>query len=137
METATAVESTLTVRELRDIRDLDSISDAWRSWPGNRDSELESYLEFAQANKATIRPHIIVVDRDGRPDTIFVGRIDRGHISCRIGYLRFDLPARLLVFVYGALRGSNAPENCSLIVDSVLGTLASGEVDAAYMNFLR
>jgi hypothetical protein len=80
---------------------------------------------------------VVVVYRAGRPDAILVGRIDVGHISCRLGYLRLNLPAKILCFVYGALRGDACAENCDLIVSSVLQSLSDREADAAYMGFMR
>ena len=125
------------VRVLRTTAELESIRGYWESWPGNRDSEMGSYQAFIRSNRSTIRPHVVVVERHGRPDAIFVGRIDRDPIHCRLGYLRVNLPAKVLVFVYGAFRGHSCSKNQELIVRSVWDSLARGEVDAAYMNFLR
>jgi Acetyltransferase (GNAT) domain len=131
------MDNEASVKVLREIGELEEIRDAWESWPGNRDSEIESYSEFLQSNPKSVCPHVIVIYRWGRPDAILVGRIDIGHISCRLGYLRLNLPARILCFVYGALRGNPSRENCDLIVSSVLQSLSVGEADVAYMNFLR
>jgi CelD/BcsL family acetyltransferase involved in cellulose biosynthesis len=48
-----------------------------------------------------------------------------------------NLPAKILCFVYGALRGDACAENCDLIVSSVLQSLSDREADAAYMGFMR
>ena len=40
-----------------------------------------------------------------RRDAILVGRIDKGQISCRLGYFGVNFGARIMCFVYGALRG--------------------------------
>jgi GNAT acetyltransferase-like protein len=131
------ISAQASVRVLRTLPELEGIRRDWESWPGYRDSEMESYLTFLRSNPGTVRPHIVVVYRGGRPDAILVGRIDRGHISCRIGYLNLNLPARILCFVYGALRGNPSTENCDLLVSSVLQSLSAGEADVAYMDFLR
>ena len=127
----------VSVKVLRTLQELEEIRPEWESWSGNRDSEMDSYLMFLGSNPATVRPHIVVVDREGRPDAILVGRIDLGHIACRLGYLGLNLPAKILCFVYGALRGNPSRENCDLIVSSVLQSLSDREADVAYMNFLR
>ena len=125
------------VRILRTIPALETIRQAWESWPGNRDSEMESYLRHLQSSGVTERPHVIMVEREGKPDAILVGRIDRGQISCRLGYLHLDLTARILCFVYGAFRGNASRENSVLMVNSVMDSLKAGEADVAYMNYLR
>ena len=125
------------VKILRTYVELESVRSEWQSWAGHRESEMESYLTFVRSNRVTLRPHVLVVHRAGRPDAIMVGRIDVGHISCRLGYLRLNLPAKILNFAYGALRGNASKENCELLTDAVLRSLSEGEADAAYMNFLR
>lgn len=131
------VESVLHVRVLKTLPELEEIRPLWESWPGNRDSEIDSYLTFLRSNRATVRPHVVLVDRGGRPEAMLVGRIDLGHISCRMGYLGLNVRAKILCFVYGALRGNASKEHCDLIVSTVLQSLSAGEADAAYMNFLR
>jgi hypothetical protein len=125
------------IRTLRSVAELEQLREAWSCWPGNRDSEMDSFLTFLGSNSGTLRPHVIVVYRGTRPDAIMVGRIDLGHVSCRLGYLRLNLPAKILCFVNGALRGNPSRENCELIVSSTLQCLSDREADVAYMNFLR
>ena len=125
------------VKVLRGIAELEEIRELWESWPGNRDSEMESYLRFLRSNPAAVRPHVLVVYREGRPDAILVGRIDHGQISCRVGYLSVRFRAQTMCFVYGALRGNPSRENCDLMVGEILRSLSQGEADVAYMNFLR
>ena len=125
------------VKVLRAVTELDTLRREWESWSGNRDSEMDTYLACLRSIPTTVRPHVVVVEREGKPDAILVGRIDLDHISCRLGYLRLNLPAKILCFVYGALRGNPSKENCDLIVNSVLQSLADREADVAYMNFLR
>jgi hypothetical protein len=125
------------VKVLRTLPELEGIRREWECWPGNRDSEMDTYLTCLRSIPATVRPHVVVVEREGKPDAILVGRIDLGHVSCHLGYLRLNLPARILCFVYGALRGNPSRENCDLIISSILQSLSDREGDVAYMNFLR
>ena len=125
------------VKVLRTLPELEAIRLEWESWPGNRDSQIDTYLMCLRTIPGTVRPHVVLLERGGKPDAILVGRIDVGHISCHLGYMRLNLPAKILTFVYGALRGNPSNENCELIVSSVLQSLSDGEADAAYMNFLR
>ena len=131
------MDSDPSVRILRQIPDLEEIRTVWESWPGNRDSEMESYLTFMRSNPSVIRPHILVLYRSGKPDAILVGRIDAGRISCRLGYLHLDPSAKILYFVYGAFRGNESKENSALLVTNILESLRVGEADVAYMNYLR
>jgi hypothetical protein len=129
--------STYSVRVLRTLAELERIRSVWQSWPGNRDSEMDTYLACLRNNPSTVRPHVVVVEREGKPDAILVGRLDASHLSCRFGYLRSNLPAKILYFVYGAFRGIPSQENYDLIVNSVLQSLSDREADVAYMNYVK
>jgi hypothetical protein len=131
------MESESVVKVLRAIPELEEIREVWESWPGNRDSEMESYLTFLRTHPGAVRPHVLVVYRQARPDAILVGRIDDGQIRYRLGYLGMCSKARIMCFVYGALRGNPSKANCELLVNEILRSLSLGEADVAYLNFLR
>lgn len=130
------MEPDVYVRALKTLSELQEIYQVWECWSGNRDSEMESYLRFLGSNPAAVRPHVLVVYRGGVPDAILVGRIDRGQISCGVGYLHMRFKARIMCFVYGALRGNPSKENCDLMVSEIRHSLSQGEAEVAYMNFL-
>jgi len=127
----------VSVKVLRTVSELEEIRREWESWPGDRDSDIYSFLTFLRSNSGTSRPHVLVVYRGGSPDAILVGRVDRARLVCRMGYLRVSPPARIMNFVNGALRGNPASENCDMMVNEILRSLSQGEADLAYLNFLR
>jgi hypothetical protein len=129
--------SEASVKVLRAVSELEEVRQEWESWPGNRDSDIHPFLAFLRGNPAAVRPHVLVVYRQARPDAILVGRIDNGKIRCRFGYLETGLTARIMCFVNGALRGNPSAENCKLLVDQILSSLSQGEADVAHLNFLR
>lgn len=125
------------VRVLRSAADLEEIRPFWESWPGTRESDLDSYLTFLGESRESIRPHVIAVFRDGAPESIFVGRLDDTHLTrVKVGYFRIRPRIRALYFVYGALRGNPGADNCSLILQEIRKCLSEGEADLAYLNFL-
>jgi len=129
--------SEASIRVLRAVSELEEVRGEWESWPGHRDSEIESYSNFVRTNPGTVRPHVQVVYRGGRPDAVLVGRIDQGKIHCKLGYFEMAFGARIMCFVYGALRGNPSAENCELLVSEILRSLSRGEADVAYLNFLK
>ena len=131
------MEAQLSIKILRSLAELEEVRAAWEAWPGNRDSEMQTYLSCLRLNRNTERPHVLVVYRDGRADAILIGRIDNDQVRCRFGYFCAAFPARIMCFVYGALRGNASEENCDLLVSSIMVSLAEGEADVAYLNFLR
>jgi CelD/BcsL family acetyltransferase involved in cellulose biosynthesis len=124
------------IRVLKTLPELEEIRDCWESWGGNRDSQIDSYLSVLQARPDILRPHVIVLYRRGRPETILVGRIDRRRLDFKVGYARLRPKATVMYFVYGGLRGSTSYENSLAVVNEICRSLARGEADAAYLNFL-
>jgi CelD/BcsL family acetyltransferase involved in cellulose biosynthesis len=97
---------------------------------------MDFYVAVLKSNVETVRPYVIVVDREGKPDAILIGRIDHRKVDFRVGYLQFSSAAAILYFVNGALRGNCSDENSRLLLDEVSRSLSRGEADAAYLNVL-
>lgn len=131
------MESEAQIRVLKSLPELEEIRPFWESWLGNRDSDLDFYLTVLQSNPRILRPHVIVIYRGGRPDAMLVGRIDHREITIRVGYLRIRPKAKIVFFVYGALRGNASRENCELFVQEIRKPLSEGAADLAYLNFLQ
>ena len=130
-------QSSVEVRVLRSVPELEKIRTFWKSSPGHPESEMDFFLTLLRSNPDIVRPHVLVLYKDGKPDAILAGRVDKRPVDrLRIGYLRVKLRAKLLYFVCGALRGADSPENCELLVRELCRNLNSGEADLAYLNFL-
>ena len=126
------------VRVLRTLAELEEIRQEWESWPGHRDSDIDFFSTRVSSNPATVRPHVIVAYRDGRPDAILVGRIDLTLLPLKIGY--WKLPSRrvrLLDFAIGAQRGNCSAEASQILLREALDCLRRGEADLGRLDFVR
>jgi hypothetical protein len=126
------------VRVLRTLAELEEIRPFWKSWPGNRDSDPEMYITVLGQSRESIRPHVVVVYHGDQPDAILVGRMDVTRLDrVRVGYIGIRPRAKVIYFVYGALRGNPSPDNCDRIIREICRSVSSEEADLAYLNFLR
>jgi hypothetical protein len=126
------------VRALKTLPELEEIRRDWESWPGHRDSDVDMFSAVVASNPETLRPHVIVAYRDGRPDAILIGRIDLTTLPIRIGYWQLPAPqVRLLTFVIGAQRGNSSPEVSELLLREALESLRREEADLCRLEFLR
>jgi hypothetical protein len=126
------------IRVLRSVSELEEIRSVWESWPGHRDSDIDFFLTVVRSSPETIRPHVIVAYRDGHPDAILIGRIDKTTFPLRLAYWKLPAPrVRLLTFVIGAQRGNSSPEMSELLLNEALGSLQRGEADLARLEFVR
>lgn len=136
-EQLACLSSDVEVRILRSLEELEALRPVWETWPGNRDSDIDFYQLVVRNNPESKRPHVLVVYRGGRPDAMLVGRLDSTRLDrVRIGYIRVRPRVDVLYFVYGALRGNPSRENSELLVQEICKSLAAGEADLAYLNFL-
>ena len=123
------------VRVLRSPPELEGIREHWSKWPGHRDADIDFYLMVVQSLPGALRPHVVVLYRNGRPDVMLIGRLERTWVNSKIGYLRLPgIPARSLTFVYGGLRGNVSDEGSRILIGSVMQSLRSGEADFAFFH---
>ena len=136
-----SMTSEFRVRILKTLPEIEEIRPIWGSWPGHRDSDIDMFSAVVASNPETLRPHVIVAYRDGRPDAILIGRIDLTtqllrHL--RVGYWLMPSPrVRLLTFVIGAQRGNSSPEVSELLLREAVASLRRGEADLARLEYLE
>lgn len=125
------------IRIARTIAEVESLRQAWTSWGGHRDSDIDVVLMIIDSYPEALRPHVIALFRNGEPCAILIGRLERKRIAFKVGYVTLlRPPATILNFVYGALRGNASPENSEILVREVVNCLKSGEADAAFFEFV-
>jgi hypothetical protein len=125
------------LRVMRSAAEVERIRGIWSGWPSHRDSEIDFCLEFGWTRKEVVRPHVIVLYRQGQPEAMAVGWIERTQMRSQIGYLKLPgLPAQLLNFSYGGFLGNLSAENSEELIRSIMGALRSGEADVAGLDHL-
>jgi hypothetical protein len=125
------------VQVIRNEDDLAAFRSEWDSLPGNRDSDPTVFTTILRTRSEVIRPHILVVRRNGSACASLVGRIELGDIGFKVGYAHLRTKARILYFSYGGPRGETSADVCNLFVREICRALSAGEADAAYLNFIR
>jgi hypothetical protein len=128
----------LMTRTIRTREEIEDIRDIWVSWQNHPNSDIDFYLTIQSLRPTILRPHIIVVYRDGRPESMLVGRIEQGRIDCNIGYKTVLAPRmRVLSVVYGGQLGNWSKEHGRLMVKEVVDCLRNDEADAARFYCVR
>ena len=123
------------VRTVQSLQEIEALRSVWSSWPGNRDSDVHSFLTFLRSNPETVRPYVLVLFRGREPDAILVGSIIQRKVAYKIGYFSFWKPtARVMTFSYGGLRGNACLENCTSFVNRIMMSLKDREADLALLD---
>lgn len=127
-----------TVRVIDTLDALEEIRPAWTSWHGHRDADFDVYRTLLGCRSDAAEPHILVVERDRRPDAILVGTTHSATVSERIGYWTIPMgQVRVLSFQYGGFLGNQSEENSKLIISAVEQSLRAGVADAAILSYVR
>jgi hypothetical protein len=123
------------VRIARTFAEVEAIREIWSAWKKHRDSDIDFCLRYVWAGKDFIRPHVIVIYRDGRPDAMLVGRLEHYRVDAKIGYFRLaKVTVRLLSFAHGGLLGNDSLENSEEFIKSILSALRTGAADMAVLH---
>ena len=136
--TALAEAQPVSIRVVRTVEEIEQIRDVWSAFQQHPNADIDFYLLVCRTRPEILRPHVIVLYREGRPEAMLVGRLVQGTIDLSIGYGKIlKMPARLLAVVCGELLGNMSSENGEALVAEVSNSLRRHEADAALFNFVR
>ncbi|MFZ0300335.1 MAG: GNAT family N-acetyltransferase [Candidatus Sulfotelmatobacter sp.] len=137
-DTSVSIRQRFSVSVIRSYQEVEQLRQTWAGWQRHPNADIDFYLLVCRSRPEILRPHVIVLYREGRPEAMLVGRLVKGTIDLSVGYGKMlKVPARLLTIVYGGLLGDLSSENCKILVTELSYALRRDEADAALFNFVR
>lgn len=128
----------VSVQVLRSVEEVEQIRGLWTSWQSHPNSDMEGYLARLRSTPEFLRPYILVLHRNGSPDAMMIGRIDRRRIDLKVGYWSVWNPqVRVLSVLYRGLLGNEDSGNCKVMIREILNSLRRGEADLAEFNYVK
>lgn len=128
----------ITTRVIRTIAEIEEIRPVWEKWSVHPNSDIDFYLWYTRTAMDVVRPHIVVVYRDHRPEAILVARIVSQHLDLRIGYKSLLRPkARVLNVIHTGVLGDVDATISRVIIRHLLDCSRSKEIDVIAFNFLN
>lgn len=132
------MRSNIEVRCLRSVEEIESVRGVWTSWQIHPNSDLDFYLMVLKAKPGVVRPHVLVVLREGIPDALLIGRIDQERMELSLGYAKLPVvPVRRLTLIQNGFLGNTSVENSEALVREVLRSLGAHEADLATLKYYR
>jgi CelD/BcsL family acetyltransferase involved in cellulose biosynthesis len=130
------VEPKLTV--VRDPDELDTIRDAWLALaPDSVTADPDYYRAVLVGDPKILRPHVVLLERDGAPEAMAVGRLEEIELSYRLGYRTIYKPrVRSLTVVVGGVLGDPDEEQFLLLLDELRRAADDGEADLVTLTYL-
>lgn len=134
----TTVDIDKRVRTVRVLAGVYELKDFWARCPTHRDADFDFYLFNLRNSPEVVRPHVIVLYRDGRPHAMLVGRLEKRCVDVRLGYIRLlRLRFRTLTFMYGGVLGDiSFAADAKDVISCIERSLRAGEADAAFLEYL-
>jgi CelD/BcsL family acetyltransferase involved in cellulose biosynthesis len=119
------------VRVARNEDEVEAMRPQWEALQGTElTSDIDFFLTYVRNAPGMIRPHVVLVERDGAPLALVVGRLERGPVPARLGYKTLFSPEmRTLTIVYGGIIGAGENGHTRLVLDSLRESIVPGELE--------
>ena len=131
-------ESRIALRTVKTLTEIEEIRNIWSTWQSNPISDIDNFLLIARLRPEIQRPHVMVVYRNGNPDSVLVGRMEYAPMNFKVGYLKvFESRVRTLCFMHGGFLGNQSAENSDFLIREIMKALKHKEADVARMESVR
>lgn len=122
----------------RTIPELEEFREIWSQWCDDPFADFDFFLVSARCRETILRPHVMVVYRDGLPDCMLIGRLEETRLTLSVGYATLFRPqVRRLFFVQGGFLGNQSKENSEFLVREIMACLQRGEAETAEFHRVR
>jgi hypothetical protein len=131
------------VTTLRDLQGIESVRSVWEQMQSDEPSpapnaDIDRYISCLNTTGVDARPHIILIEHNGGPAAMIIGRLEKYRVRLKFGYLSLPCPSSgCLRVVYGGVLGRPDNELCSLIVDALMNQLRQRQFDMISFNHLK
>lgn len=122
----------------RTIEAVEELRDTWEALlPERLTADLDYHLTVLRYGRGVIRPHVAVLERDGSPTALAVGRVEEAELTARIGYKAVLRPrVRALTIAQGGLLGIDG-ETAEPLFAALSGALAEDGLDVLRLRLLE
>ena len=127
------------VRTARAAEEVEALRAVWDGF--ERDvvnADIDYHLLLVDKSSEAQAHHVLLLERDGAPSTLVVGRVEEIRLPVRLGYKTVSRPrVRVLTVSYGGVLGRDDEEAAGAVVDEIVAALGRGEADVARLRNLR
>jgi CelD/BcsL family acetyltransferase involved in cellulose biosynthesis len=122
----------------RTIEEVEGLREAWESLqPERLTADFDYHLTVLRFAPGIIRPHVAVLERNGSPAALAVGRIEDVDLTARVGYKTVLRPrVRALTIAQGGLLGVDG-EAAEPLFAALSGALAEDKLHVLRLRLLQ
>lgn len=121
----------------RTVAEVEALREVWAAFPvENPAADLDYHLTLLEHAPAVVRPHVVLLESEGEPSALAVGRVEDVRLPATIGYKAVYRPrVRALTISQGGLLEAR-PGEAGKLLEILQGTLSSERLDALRLRFL-
>jgi CelD/BcsL family acetyltransferase involved in cellulose biosynthesis len=121
----------------RDETEVQALREAWAALPWHGlDAQLDFFLQVIRTREEVLRPHVVLLERDGAPWGMLLARVEDRHMAARIGYAKvLDPVVRTITVVDGGISGPPAAQE--RLIAELRAALRRREARAAFLHKVR
>jgi hypothetical protein len=124
-------DSEYTITIARSIQEVEKTRNLWEEIPPTHPiGDIDYFLTEVSLRKEFVRPHVIVLRRDGIPEAMLIGRIEDVQLQYTIANkVLFTLTVRSLIIDEGGIQGN--PSHGAALISEVIKCLRRREAEIA------
>jgi hypothetical protein len=135
---ATALQNGYSVRVLDTAPEMEGVRPFWESQNWNPNAQMDFYGLINEVRGNVLKPYVMVLEHDGEPSALMVGRIVRQDFSCQFGYKTVRLgQVRALRIAYGGVLGCDGQACAEAVLNELCRMLGRREVDLVTFSHLN
>lgn len=122
----------------RSIEEVEALRSIWQGMQFHPNTDIDYYLAVVGTKEKILKPHVILLSKNGAPEALAIGRLETRNIGITIGYKSlFKLEVPCLTILYNGLLGNWSNETSNALISELIGSLRRREADLAWLNLLR
>jgi CelD/BcsL family acetyltransferase involved in cellulose biosynthesis len=133
------VTADLHVTVARSVEELEALAEAWELLRGRHvTAHPDHFLTVLRERPEAVRPHVVLLERDGAPAGLALGRIEDIRLPAKIGYREVVSPRlRALTIVYGGILGDMSEPTVDRLLAELRAALSRREADLLRLRMLE
>ena len=134
----TKLHSNYAVRIVTTMEEMEHLRPLWEALNSHPNAQVDFFRLINGVRDNVLRPHVMVLERDGDPCALVVGRMAKEDFRCRLGYKTIYLgQVQQLSIVYGGILGCEDEGCAGTVINELDRMLKNHEADLVFFNFLN
>jgi len=131
------VTSDTSFKIIDEVTDFKSVANFWKNEQWHPYTDIEYYTNVIVNEPNFLKPFILVIYKNNRPETLVIGSIVKDKFSLQIGYKKlFKVKTKRLVILYGGILGNQSVENCTKIISILRSQVSKRKVNSIRFKYI-